>query len=64
MENSKTIKLAATSWQEEISVRGGIDRDLQDAMRDLGYGAGFVTRVLVNIVNGLANMFSSCERRA
>lgn len=63
MEKLDVIKLAATSLQDEIVVRGGENENLKYFMKQFGYITGVVARTLCDVLEGLSAMFSSCERR-
>ena len=51
MKNSM-LNLAAVSRQEEIVIRGGADKDLQELFRQFGYGLGLLVGLLMNLAAG------------
>ncbi|MFB0974258.1 MAG: hypothetical protein QMB59_06825 [Bacteroidales bacterium] len=55
------LKLAATSCQEDLSVRGGVDKDLQDLFKQFGFVVGIIASALANLMTGMGGCSRQCK---
>jgi hypothetical protein len=61
MKDHGMLKLAATSCQEDLSVRGGVDKDLQDLFKQFGFVVGIIASALANLMTGMGGCSRQCK---